>query len=164
VTTAVTTGKAYSRVRTTPIAAAGLRIAVTVPILSRLTSTRYSTEPAAASATGDRRLVESLAANLVDNAIRHNVRGGRVTVATGAAGPATRLRVGNTGPVISPDELGRLVEPFRRRTGDRTSHPDGHGLGLAIVRAIATAHRARLELDPRADGGLDVEVSFHRTP
>jgi signal transduction histidine kinase len=121
---------------------------------------QIDTSLATAPTTGDRGLVESLAANLVDNAVRHNVRGGRVEVATGAAGTATRLRVGNTGPVIAPDELGRLIEPFRRRTGDRTGHPDGHGLGLAIVRAIATAHRAGLELHTRADGGLDIEVSF----
>jgi signal transduction histidine kinase len=121
---------------------------------------QIDTALAAAPATGDRRLVESLAANLVDNAVRHNVRGGRVEVATGAAGAVTRLRVGNTGPVVGPDELGRLFEPFRRRNGERTGHPDGHGLGLAIVRAIATAHRAGLELHARADGGLDIEVSF----
>ena len=120
-----------------------------------------------AAATGDVRLAESLVANLVDNALRHNVPGGRVTVSTAVTGGGSVLSVSNTGPVIPAAEVDRLFQPFQRLTGERLSgrqlrHEGGYGLGLAIVRAIAEAHRASLTARARPEGGLDVEVTFPR--
>ncbi len=142
-----------------------------------------------APALGDPRLAERLAANLADNAIRHNVPGGRVEITTGRRGDRAFLAVTNTGPVIPPDQLGRLFQPFQRlaqsriaegrraergrtepfRTeGSRTDHghaePGGLGLGLAIVSAIAAAHGAELHAATRAAGGLAVEVVFPPRP
>ena len=117
---------------------------------------------AAAPASGDPRLVESLVANLVDNALRHNVPGGRIEVATGTAEDGARIVVRNTGPVVPPDEVGRLFEPFQQLDGRRIRHGEGHGLGLAIVRAIANAHGAQLTAQARPAGGLDVAVTFRR--
>jgi signal transduction histidine kinase len=105
---------------------------------------------------GDPRLVESLVANLVDNAIRHNVPGGRVDVATSGASVAIR----NTGGAIPPEEVDRLFEPFQRLRRERVRQQDGHGLGLAIVRAIATAHGATITARALESGGLEVEVAF----
>ena len=115
---------------------------------------------ATAPAVGDPRLVESLAANLVDNAIRHNVAGGRVNVATSTAEGRARLTVRNTGPVIPPDQVEQLFQPFQRPGRQRIGHSEGHGLGLAIVRAIAGAHRAALVTRARPEGGLDIELTF----
>jgi signal transduction histidine kinase len=103
---------------------------------------------------GDPKLVESLVANLVDNALRHNVAGGCVEIVTGGAG----LRIANTGPVVPAAELARLFEPFRQLNRERTG--EGHGLGLAIVRAIATAHDATLMPEARPEGGLTISVMF----
>jgi signal transduction histidine kinase len=113
-----------------------------------------------APATGDPSLAESLVANLVDNAIRHNVPGGRVDVSTTMTDGRAVFRVSNTGPVIPPYELDRLFQPFQQLGHERIRHGDGHGLGLAIVRAIAAAHKATLTATPRPAGGLDLEVSF----
>jgi signal transduction histidine kinase len=113
-----------------------------------------------ARAGGDPRLIESLVANLVDNGLRHNRTGGQVEVVTSAGPAGARIAVGNTGEVVAPDQIGRLFEPFQRLGDPRLLHPDGHGLGLAIVRAIATAHGAVLTAVPRTGGGLDVEVLF----
>ena len=121
---------------------------------------RISATLEAAPATGDPRLVESLVANLVDNALRHNVAGGTVEVASGTSDGRAWVAVRNTGPVVPPDQVDRLFEPFQRLGGQRLRHTDGHGLGLAIVRAIATAHGASLTARARPAGGLEVEVVF----
>jgi hypothetical protein len=57
----------------------------------------------------------------------------------------------------------RLLQPFQRLHGTRTNHASGNGLGLAIVDAIAAAHRATLVAQPCSDGGLTVEVTFPST-
>jgi signal transduction histidine kinase len=113
-----------------------------------------------ARTAGDPALVERLAANLVDNAVHHNEPGGLVSVWTGLEGGCPTLRVVNAGPVIPPEEVGALVEPFRRLNVDRTGHTRGVGLGLSIVGAIATAHGAELRVGARAEGGLEVDVRF----
>jgi signal transduction histidine kinase len=111
-----------------------------------------------AATSGDRRLIERLVVNLLDNAVRHNVRDGWVRVRTGVEGERALLRVENSGPIVASDEVASLVEPFRRATSERSSQSDGLGLGLSIAAAIATAHDATLDVRARAEGGLDVEV------
>jgi signal transduction histidine kinase len=117
-----------------------------------------------AATTGDTRLVESLVANLVDNAMRHNVPGGRATVSTWTTGGRAMLSVTNTGPAVPATDVDRLFQPFQRCTGERLRHDSGYGLGLAIVRAIADAHNAELTAHVRPEGGMDVEVGFTRRP
>ncbi len=121
----------------------------------------------AAPALGDSRLAEQLVANLADNAIRYNMAGGQVEIGTGDRDSQAFLTVSNTGPVIPPDQLGRLFQPFQRLDPGRSgSGPErgGLGLGLAIVSAIAAAHGAELRAVTRAAGGLAVEVVFPATP
>jgi signal transduction histidine kinase len=110
--------------------------------------------------TGDPALAESLVANLVDNAIRHNVPDGHVQITTGSPGGHPRLTVSNSGPVVPPDDVDRLLEPFQQAGGERTRHEGGHGLGMAIVAAVAGAHGADLAVRARPEGGLDVTVTF----
>ena len=121
---------------------------------------------APAPAVGDPRLVERLVANLVDNALRHNIDQGRIDVTTSTAAGQALLTVDNTGPVVSAEEIEQLFEPFRMAGADRTRLDVGHGLGLSIVRAIADAHGAMVAAEPRPQGGLRVEVRFPvpRTP
>jgi signal transduction histidine kinase len=70
------------------------------------------------------------------------------------------LSVTNSGPVIPPAEIGRLFQPFQR-LGPRPARRDGgHGLGLSIVRAIATAHGATATARALPAGGLAVDVTF----
>ena len=113
-----------------------------------------------ATVPGDARLVSRLAANLVDNAIRYNITGGRVAVKLAANTTQATLTVTNTGAVIPPLQASRLLEPFQRAAPDRTASPDGLGLGLSIVVDIAKAHGASLEARPQPEGGLAVTVSF----
>ena len=114
----------------------------------------------AAWAAGEPNLIESLVANLVDNAIRHNITGGQVIVTTATIDGAATVSVTNSGVPIAADEIERLFQPFRLAGPARLHHADGHGLGLAIVRAIADAHGATLTARARPEGGLAVEVRF----
>jgi signal transduction histidine kinase len=109
---------------------------------------------------GDPDLIARLVANLVDNAVRHNVPGGTIEVGTTRRDGQAVLTVTNGGPVIPPGEVGRLLQPFQRLATARSSDGAGHGLGLPIVRAIATAHGATLITRARPEGGLHVQVSF----
>jgi len=116
---------------------------------------------APAPTRGDPALIERLMANLIDNALRFNDTGGRVEIRTATDAGQSLLTVTNTGPVVPPDELERLFEPFQQLSTERTARADGHqGLGLSIVRAIATAHGATVTARPHPDGGLAVTVSF----
>jgi signal transduction histidine kinase len=116
-----------------------------------------------ALALGDSRLAERLVANLVDNAMRHNVPGGSAWVTTGTTDGHPFLSVTNTGPGVPPGQVERLFQPFQRLTSGRTAR-DGLGLGLPIAVAIAHAHGASLRARPHPGGGLEVEVHFLGVP
>jgi signal transduction histidine kinase len=117
-----------------------------------------------AALLGDARLVERLVANLIDNACRHNVPGGRVEVWTAERAGRAVLAVTNSGPIVPPAEIDRLFQPFQRMARDRTHHRDGVGLGLSIVGAIALAHGATVDTSARPEGGLTIRVSFPPVP
>ncbi|MFJ7417012.1 sensor histidine kinase [Streptomyces uncialis] len=110
--------------------------------------------------TGDPRLVESLIANLVENAIRHNHPDGHVRITTRTSGTGAALTITNSGPVVPGDQLERLFQPFQRLVPDRDSRHDGYGLGLAIVNAVTRAHHATLTAGAPPEGGLAITVRF----
>jgi signal transduction histidine kinase len=114
---------------------------------------------------GDPDLIGRLAANLIDNAVQHNIPGGTITLTTADQDGHAVLSVTNTGPVIPPAQIGRLFEPFQRLTTTRTTNDNshGHGLGLSIVAAIATAHGATIGAHAQPEGGLHIQVSFPAT-
>jgi two-component system sensor histidine kinase VanS len=114
---------------------------------------------------GSHALLLQLSANLVHNAIVHNLsEQGTVWVATGAEPETVVLTVENTGETLTPQAASILVEPFQRGTERiRTDHA-GVGLGLAIVKSIAQAHDGTLTLTPREAGGLRVTVQLPAAP
>jgi signal transduction histidine kinase len=114
----------------------------------------------AAPVTGDPSLAESLVANLLDNAIVHNLPGGEAEISTALTAGGAVVSVSNTGALIPPDAVQDLFQPFRQLGPERTSRGQGHGLGLAIVRAIADAHSATIIARARPAGGLDMQVTF----
>lgn len=106
---------------------------------------------------GSHALLLQLAANLVQNAIVHNLpKGGAVWVSTGAHPEGVELTVENTGGALTPDLVSTLTEPFLRGTEPIYTDHAGVGLGLAIVKSITEAHDGTLTLTARADGGLSV--------
>ena len=108
-------------------------------------------------------LVERLVGNLVENAVRYNEPGGFVRVTTRVADGAARVEVENSGPVVPPDAVAGLFEPFRRGVGgagDRVRSDQGLGLGLSLVTAVARRYGARVDATARPGGGLHVTVTF----
>jgi len=113
------------------------------------------------SVLGDEALLERLADNLVDNAVRYALPGSVIEVAVGTdEGDHVVLRVANDGDVISPDEVPRLFERFYRRGTSRSRHTGGSGLGLAIVAAVAQVHGGRVSGEAPPNGGLVVTVTL----
>ena len=107
---------------------------------------------------GDEPLLERLVANLVDNAVRYNRPGGWVVVRAGTEEGEAWVEVENPGAVVPRDQIERLTQPFERL--DRARDARGSGLGLSIVAAVADAHRGRLAIASRAEGGLCVRVTL----
>ncbi|MFF1439340.1 sensor histidine kinase [Streptomyces sp. NPDC058295] len=106
-------------------------------------------------------LLERIALNLVQNAVRYNVsEGGWVEVTTEVQHGQAVLVVSNTGPVVPAYEIDNLFEPFRRLRTERTGSDKGVGLGLSIVRSVARAHGGHIAAQPREGGGLVMRVTF----
>ena len=134
-------------------------LAAARPAISRL-GLHLQTDIQPAALDGDPLLVQQLAANLIDNAVRHNIPGGDIQITTKTSHAGAVLSVTSSGQVIPVAEVDRLFQPFQR-LGPRPARRDGgHGLGLSIVRAIATAHAATITAQPRPGGGLAIDVAF----
>lgn len=107
---------------------------------------------------GDPELFRTMAANLIDNAVRHNTANGWIKIDTESAGGEARLEISNSGAVITPEAAASLTEPFRRRGTARTG--DGLGLGLSIAASVAQAHGGQLAIIPLERGGLRVSIAL----
>jgi len=110
---------------------------------------------AALSTLGDRDLLATAVASLIDNAIKYAGRGARVEIAARRAGQEAAIVIRDDGPGVPAGELPRLTERFYRI--NRARNQPGNGLGLAIVSAIATLHGGRLEL-ANAEPGLRASI------
>ncbi len=113
-----------------------------------------------APVVGDPVLLERLAENLIENAVRYNAAVGWVRVRTAIERGEAVLHVANPGARIDPGAVDELLEPFRRLESSRARSTGGYGLGLAVVRAVAQAHGGRVAVLARREGGLEVTVSL----
>jgi signal transduction histidine kinase len=149
--------------------------------------------PGDAHVRGDALLLERLVHNLVENGIRHNVADRQaITTEPGEGGPAgpapesaivmglesatwvrvisrtlddhVEVVVTNTGPEIPPYEVDSLFKPFYRLGAERLVGGKGAGLGLSIVRSVATAHGGSVTAVPRPGGGLEITVTLPLDP
>lgn len=136
------------------------QIAESAPLAARKRVNLGLTEDSepAATASGDAELLDVLARNLMDNAIRYTPEGGRVDVSVRTEAERVILGVTDSGPGIPPEERARVLERFYR---GRQGTGEGSGLGLSIVARIAELHAAELVLDAGPGGvGLSVRVIF----
>jgi signal transduction histidine kinase len=122
-------------------------------------SLRVTTELEQGLAVGDPVLVERLVGNLIDNAVRHNIPGGWLELASGSREGLAFFSVANSGPAIDQQEVAALFEPFHRRCQHAgPDAPEGSGLGLSIVASVVRAHHGDVAATPVPDGGLTVTV------
>lgn len=124
--------------------------------LERTITLRTDLHPA--SVEGNAVLLERLAVNLIQNAVRHSPAGAEAVVRTGGVNGGSFLEVENPGRLLRQYEVDRLFEPFHR--GDGRSSGGGVGLGLSIVRSVTQAHRGTVQAHPPEGGGLVVRVTL----
>ena len=106
---------------------------------------------------GDRNLIAQLISNLIDNAIKFCRAGDAITISLEEGEARHFLRISDTGPGVPAEAREAVFERFSRAERDR--EVEGHGLGLALVQAIATRHGAKLRLLD-ASRGFSLEISW----
>ncbi len=117
-------------------------------------------ESTRAAIRGNRRILDEMLSNLVDNAVKYGKDGGRVTVRLSREGDSVILAVEDDGIGIPLDQQERVFERFYRVDKSHSREIGGTGLGLSIVKHGAYYHRARLELESTPDVGTTVTVTF----
>jgi heavy metal sensor kinase len=102
---------------------------------------------------GDRARLKQVVVNLLDNAIKYTPRGGRIDVRVSTRNGKAVLEVSDNGPGIPEESLLLVFERFYRVDKARSRELGGAGLGLSIVKSIATAHRGRVEAQSKEGEG-----------
>lgn len=110
---------------------------------------------------GDRNLVALLVSNLLENALKFTPRGQGVTVSLTGGAARHEMIVADTGPGLPPGFASRAFDRFARASRD--AEVPGHGLGLALVQAIAMRHGAKISLPP-ADRGFAIRIAWPSVP
>lgn len=108
------------------------------------------------SINGDYRLIQQMLSNLLDNSLTHTPAGTNITISLSRAGARTQLVIADDGPGVPADESATLFQRFTR--GQRSRTTEGHGLGLALVAAIAAAHNGSVALAPSPGFRITVEI------
>jgi signal transduction histidine kinase len=108
---------------------------------------------------GDESLLLSLIHNLAHNAIQYNVTPGSIALSTATVGADVIIEVTNTGTVLTDADIAEMSQPFRRLPLSRIRGA-GHGLGTAIVTAVARVHGGTAIWQPLATGGVRVIVTM----
>ncbi len=106
---------------------------------------------------GDAELLTQMFSNLLENAIRHTPQRTRIEISLKSEGKSIAAVVSDDGPGIDPGEYQKVLRRFYRLSSSRSS--SGHGLGLALVAAIAQLHQAEISL-ASANPGLRVKATF----
>lgn len=118
------------------------------------------THDEARSVYGDKERLSQVLTNLLDNAIKYNVDGGRVDISTHEVDGGVHIEITDSGIGIPEQHLSRIFERFYRVDKDRSRAVGGTGLGLAIVKHILEAHHAHVELTSQAGKGTRIAFTL----
>ena len=111
------------------------------------------------AASFDRTLFQQAVGNLVANAIAHTPPGGQVTIRAGSDGALLRIEVADTGRGIAPEHLPHVFDRFYRADRARSGSGGNLGLGLAMVRSIATLHGGYVAIASEVGRGTQVTLA-----
>jgi len=100
--------------------------------------------------------------NIMNNAIRHSVKGGEVRISTGESDGRVMLKIHNDGDIIPEEELGRVFDRLYR--GDHARNTPGSGLGLTISRQIVELHGGKISIASDPTAGTTVEIRLPGKP
>ncbi len=134
------------------------------PLIDRQSLAVSVLVPEPVTVIGDRRQLQRLVTNLMDNAVKHTPAGGRIEVGLTRASGRVRLGVADTGPGIAPTSLPHIFEPFFRGDESRSRESGGAGLGLAIARRISLLHDGRISVDSAPGRGSTFLVELPAVP
>jgi two-component system, sensor histidine kinase and response regulator len=101
--------------------------------------------------------------NLISNAVKYNIEGGKVVCAVSELEDSVFLCVEDTGIGISKEEIPRLFEEFVRFKNEKTKNISGSGLGLSIVRKIVDLYDAKIDVQSRLGEGTVFKIHFPKT-
>ena len=108
----------------------------------------------------DRRALEQILSNLIDNAIKYASRGAKVTLSAAERDGEVRIAVADTGPGIAARHLPRLFERFYRVDRGRSRDVGGTGLGLSIVKHLTEALGGHVTVESLPGVGSTFTVHF----
>ena len=106
----------------------------------------------------DRTEMEQLITNLVSNAIKYNVKNGKVIVSVVPDTHYLNIKIADTGIGIEEESLPNIFDEFYRVQGAKTRYTTGTGLGLSIVKKIVESHFGRIEVESKVDEGTTFTV------
>jgi len=113
---------------------------------------------------GDEIRLKQLFLNLIDNAIKYNKSGGRVTISIVRENNFVNVSIADTGIGIPKDEINLIFERFYRVDKTRTRDTGGTGLGLSIAKSIAESHNGRIEVESELGKGSKFSVILPALP
>ncbi len=119
--------------------------------------------PSDLSLTAESSSLERALSNLIDNAVKYNLREGTVSVAARRFGQGVTISVSDTGPGIVPQDLGRIFERFYRADKSRSRESGGSGLGLSITKHIVERHGGRIEVESILGQGSTFTIVLPKT-
>ena len=113
---------------------------------------------------GDEEKLKRALSNILDNAIKYNVDGGRIEITITSSDSGFCATIGNSGPGVPEDEIPRIFDQFYRVEKSRSTHYGGFGLGLAIAKRIIELHGGRIDFESQQDEWTKVTVILPRSP
>ena len=108
----------------------------------------------------DRRALEHILVNLIDNAVKYGGAAPQIEVSAERNGDKTSIRVRDRGPGIEPRHLTRIFERFYRVDAGRSRAVGGTGLGLSIVKNLVDAMRGSVEVESAVGAGTTFTVTL----
>lgn len=101
--------------------------------------------------------------NLIENAIKYNKEGGKVSVSIKENNEIAKVIISDTGPGIAKEDRDKIFEPFFRVDKSRSRSMGGAGLGLALVKEIAIQHCGDVKVTESSENGTKIELSLHKS-